>query len=216
MVKLYPSLMAADLLCLKEQINALDPLCDGYHLDIMDDHFVPNLTFGADMVQAIAAHTNKQIWLHLMIENVKQFLEKCTVPAHSLISFHIESQNKADEIINIIKENNWLPSIAINPKTNVERILPYLNIIDQVLIMSVEPGHSGQRFIPSVVNKVDQLLTIRKKKELSFQIGMDGGINQENISELARKGVDDFAIGSALFESDDIVYTMEQFKKLVQ
>jgi ribulose-phosphate 3-epimerase len=214
MVRLFPSLMAADLLNLQHEIQKLESVSDGFHLDIMDNHFVPNITFGSDMVQAIATATSKQLWLHLMIENPLEFIKKCTAPHGSLISFHIESKTKINELLTLIKEKKFKASIAIKPKTNVNDLYPYLDIIDQVLVMSVEPGYSGQPFLESTLQIVGQLVAHRTAHALSFRIGMDGGINETNITKITHAGVDDCEIGSALFNSKHIDETMRQLREL--
>ncbi len=214
MTKIYPSLIAADLLRLKEEIRQLQPYCDGFHLDVMDNHFVPNLTFGADIVNAVSAATTKQLWVHLMVDNPISWCNTLTLQAESIVSFHIEATKKAQDIIKQIKENNWRASIAIKPKTPVAAIFPLLNTIDQVLLMSVEPGFSGQQFLPSVVDKIEPLITYRKDHGLSFAIGIDGGINQENIGMLATKGVEDFAVAAAIFDQPDPVAALKKLRKV--
>lgn len=203
MIKIYPSLMAADLLNLKEEIKRIEPFSDGFHIDIMDNHFVPNITFGADVANAIGNITSKQLWIHLMIENPENFIKKLSVPAQSIISFHFETINDHKSLIQEILSKNWLPSISIKPSTPVEKLSPLLADLDQVVIMSVEPGFAGQQFLSPVVEKIDSLLAYRKSKNLSFRIGMDGGINGENIEMLIQKGAEDFAIGSAFFTSNN-------------
>lgn len=211
MIKIYPSLMAADLLNIKQDIKRVEPFCDGFHIDIMDNHFVPNITFGADIAHAIAQITNKQLWVHLMIENPENFIPKLSLPAQSIISFHIEAATDAQALIAIIKSKSWLPSISIKPNTSIETISPFLASLEQVVIMSVEPGFAGQAFLSPVVDKIDPLIAHRKAKNLSFKIGMDGGINGENIEMLIEKGAQDFAIGSAFFKNPN---SLDWIKKL--
>ena len=199
MIKIYPSLMAANVLNLESQIKQLEQFCDGFHIDIMDNHFVPNITFGADTTNAIGKITNKQLWIHLMIENPQNFLEKLTVPSQSIISFHYEATQKIDDMVAAIKKKNWLASISLNPKTSAESVFPFLSELDQVVIMGVEPGFAGQPFLPPVVSKIEPLIMQRKAHKLSFRIGIDGGVNAENVVMLVEKGVQDIAIGSALF-----------------
>jgi len=199
---------------MEDEIKKLEPYCDGFHLDIMDNHFVPNLTFGADMVNAISNVTNKQLWVHLMVDDPENWCDTLQLPSQTIFSFHFESTKDIGGIIKRIKENNWQPSIAIKPKTAVSELFPMLHMIDQVLIMSVEPGFSGQRFLPASVDTLKALVAHRNEKKLPFVIGMDGGISAENIQLLAQEGAQDFAIASALFDQSDPVAALQQLKKL--
>ncbi len=212
MIRIYPSLISANLLRLEEEIKKLEPYCDGFHIDIMDNHFVPNLTFGADIVHAISTVTNKQLWVHLMIDDPESWIDSLQLPPESILSFHFESTKHIPEIIKRITEKNWLPSIALKPKTAVSEIFPFLNGISQVLLMSVEPGFSGQRFLPSVIGKLEPLMKQRDKHKLSFTIGMDGGVNEENIGMLAQHGIHDFAIASAIFDQPDPVAALKKLR----
>lgn len=213
MVRIYPSIISADLTHLAQDIKNIEPYCDGFHLDIMDNHFVPNLTFGIDMIHAIAKITTKQLWIHLMVDTPDTWIEKITLPPNTIISFHIESTINAEKVVLRIKEKKWLASIAINPKTNADEIFSLCHLIDQVLAMSVEPGFSGQHFLESTVAKIPQLMQYKKQHNLSFAIGMDGGIDPENIGLLAQKGVTDFAIASAIFKHDNPILAIEQLRK---
>lgn len=213
MVRIYPSLISAHLLNIEHDITMLEPYCDGFHLDIMDNHFVPNLSFGIDMIHAISEKTRKQLWVHLMVDNPHQWTQKISLPSHTIVSFHIESAQEVLSLINLIKEKKWLPSIAINPKTNVNEIFSYLHLIDQLLVMSVEPGFSGQRFLEAAITKIELLNDYRKTNNLSFSIGCDGGITIENSAILAHKGVSDFAIASAIFNAPNPIQAIEQLRK---
>lgn len=203
MPTLYPSLIAADLLNLHKVITELEPVCDGYHLDIMDNHFVPNLTMGADFVNAIARVAQKPLWVHLMVEKPDDFFMTLDVPAGTLISFHFESKVDHHNFIKRIREKKCRPSMAIAPKTSVENIFPFLDLIDQALIMSVQPGFSGQSFLPSSKQAVEAIAAYRDTSKLPFKIGMDGGINYENIGELINLGADDFALAKGIFGFHD-------------
>jgi ribulose-phosphate 3-epimerase len=133
-----------------------------------------------------------------------------------LISFHIESSIDIFEYIKIIKEKKCIASLAINPKTTIEHMIPFLNVIHHFLIMSVEPGFSGQSFLPEVISKIDTLVAYRYEQALDFRIGVDGGINKTNIKYLAKKGVDDFAISNGIFEQSDPVQALNELYSLVK
>lgn len=211
MPALYPSLMAANPLHLEQELNRLTPYCHGFHIDVMDNHFVPNLTMGPSFINELAHTARKPLWVHLMVQHPKTMIESLNLQPGTIVSFHIESEGEILKTINFIKEKKYKPSIAINPKTPVAEVFHLLDLLDQVLIMSVNPGFSGQQFMPEVLGKLDPLIAYRDMNKLNFRIGMDGGINPHVIKTIIDRGVDDIAIGSALFNNPDPV---EFLKKL--
>lgn len=214
MADIFPSLIAGDLLNLQKEIKKLDPYVDGYHLDIMDNHFVPNLTWGPMFINAIAQATYRTLWVHLMVDNPMEWPDLLFLPPGSICTFHIESKKEIPKLIKQIKEKKWLASIAINPETSIEEIFPILNVFDQVLIMSVEPGFSGQAFLPKTTKKIEQLAAFRDTSNAQFHIGIDGGVNENNINMLAIKGVNDFAIASGIFDTENQIATLKKLKNL--
>lgn len=216
MALIFPSLISADLLNLEKELKALDPYCPGYHLDCMDYHFVPNLTWGPSFIQAIASKTTRQLWVHLMVDNPVTWVEKLSLPAKTILSFHIETIKQNRGIIELIQKKNWLVSIALSPKTSLDEIKPFASNVYQILIMSVNPGHSGQQFIGHMKDKVQALANYRKEQGLQFKIAMDGGISQDNIRELTALGVDHFAIAQAIFGAPKPIEALEELNKLVQ
>ncbi len=216
MAHIFPSLISADPLNLQKEIELLDPHTDGYHLDVMDNHFVPNLTWGPMIINAIAKTTRRKLWVHLMVDNPMDWDALLFIPPGSIFSFHFETKKEIPRLIKKIKEKKWEASLAINPKTPVEEIFPILGVLDQVLLMSVEPGFSGQSFLKAVMKKLDKLSAYRQTSGLNFRIGMDGGINAQNITQLAQKGVDDFAIAASIFHQADRAAALQGLKKLVQ
>lgn len=215
MAHIFPSLIAGDLLHLKKQIKELDPYVDGYHLDIMDNHFVPNLTWGPMFINAIAQATYRTIWVHLMVDNPLDWVNLLFLPPGSIYTFHIESDKEIPKLIKRIKEKKWLVSIAINPETSVEQMFPLLNTLDQILVMSVQPGFSGQDFLPKMVTKVEKLAAYRDTSNAPFQIGIDGGVTEKNINMLAKKGVNDIAIGNSVFKSKNPIATLQKLQSLM-
>ena len=213
--KIYPSIISADHLHIKQEIDRLEPYCAGFHVDVMDNHFVPNLTSGIPLIDALCRGVSKQLWIHLMVDDVRPWIEKLFLPAGSIVSFHIESKGGALDPIKMITEKNWLPSIAINPKTPLGNILPFVDQVYQVLIMSVEPGFSGQEFIKSSLDKVNTLAGYRQTADLSFRIGIDGGIKKTNLKEVHQHGVQDFAIASGIFKESDPVKTLQEMNKMI-
>lgn len=216
MTAIYPSLISSNVLDIQKTLTQFDPLCAGYHLDIMDDHFVPNLTWGPMMINAIAHASKKKMWIHLMVENPSSFLDRLSLLPESIFTFHIESKQNTKKLISSIKEKKWLPSIAISPKTQPEQIFKFLDDINQVLVMSVEPGFSGQRFLPESIKKIKILSDYRKKNNLHFVIGVDGGVDKKNIVQLHNAGVNDFAIASAIFKQPNPVETFKELQSLIK
>lgn len=215
MPAIYPSLIAADLLNLQNEIARLGPYCDGYHIDVMDNHYVPNLTMGPDFVNAIARIAPKPVWVHLMVDKPENLMERLILPPGSILTIHFEKIEEILHIIKHIKEKKWMPGIAIKPKTPVDEIFPLLDKIHQVTIMSVEPGFSGQPFLKSTVTKIEPLIGYRATGKLKFRIAMDGGIGPNNIVELTQKGVDDFVIGAGLFRQPDPVFALQELKRIL-
>jgi len=215
MIKIHPSLISADLMNLRSAIQLLDPHTDGYHIDIMDNHFVPNLTWGAQFVNAIAQETAKPLTVHLMVDNPTNWIDKFTINDHSSIIIHIESKGEIRKNLETIRKRKHHPGISLNPKTPVEQIFPVLDLVDTVLIMTVEPGFSGQSFIKGTEKKVEPLVGYKQTNGLNFSIGMDGGVNKENIKLLIEKGVDWFGIASAIFNQPNYVKAFQELKKIV-
>ncbi len=213
MARIFPSLISANLLNLEQEIKTLEPYVDGFHIDIMDNHFVPNLTWGPDIANAIAHVTNKQLWVHLMVENPLSIIKKLILKKNSMLTFHFESKREIKKITTSIIEKNWLPGIAIKPKTDPKQINQFLQYIDHILPMSVEPGFSGQQFLSKTIDVIKEITRYKKENNLSFKIVGDGGINAQNIKTLYNLGIKDFAIASAIFSHDDPVQAIRELKQ---
>jgi len=218
-VKIYPSLISSDLLNLEKSIKSLDDHCDGYHLDVMDGHFVPNLTWGPAFIKRIIATTKLPVDVHLMVENPYWWVDKFELRENDEFVFHYESLVDKDKIlllIELLKKKNWKIGIAINPKTDIEKIIPFLPLLDQVLLMSVEPGFSGQKFISSVAQKVTELMKIKKSKNYIFKICMDGGIGKDNIKMISDLGVEQCGVASSIFGEGNPVENLRNLYNLVK
>jgi ribulose-phosphate 3-epimerase len=213
MPALYPSLIAANQLSLQHTLDSLDTYVDGYHLDIMDNRFVPNLTWGHGMINAIAAHTTRQLWVHLMVDNPDSWVSQLGLPQESIVTFHIESSTNPLRIIHAIQRKEWYASVALNPRTPLDPIIPLLPQLDQVLIMSVEPGFSGQRFIENSMARVETIAQHKNAHNLALRIGIDGGVNRKNIARLASAGAQDFAVGAAIFKAHEAAQALEELRK---
>lgn len=215
MATIYPSLMNLDFLNVQKELERIDEYASGYQLDIMDFHFVPNVTYGPDFVNAVARITYKKIWVHLMVDHPIDWLDRFFLQPESIVSFHIESKSKINETINRIKEKKWLPSVAINPKTSLEHVFPFLPHIHQVLVMSVDPGFATQQFMNDSIGRISTLDGYRQTSGLPFMIGVDGGVNKENLESLIAAGADDIAVASAVFGSPDPVKSLKELQEIV-
>lgn len=201
MAQIYPSLLATAENNIDKSIKLLEPLCPGFHIDIIDNKFAPNTGISIEKANSIAKLTYRQLWVHLMVEDVEAYLNQLQLLPDSIITFHIESKDEKNKIINKILEKKWLPGIAVSPKTGIDSVFPFLPSIHQVLIMSVEPGFSGQPFLASSLAKVDPLLGYRNTSHMNFKIAMDGGIGVEQLRRVMQKGVDQVAIGAAILDA---------------
>jgi ribulose-phosphate 3-epimerase len=210
---IYPSLISSNLLNIQSTLTLLDNHCDGYHLDIMDDHFVPNLTWGPSFINAIAHATKKPLHVHLMVDNPEDWIDRLKLSSKDYFIFHVEACKDSALILNIIKQltaKMIKSGIALNPKTEITMLNAFLNTIDHLLLMSVEPGFSGQTFIPEVLKKAVHLNELKSSQQLSFSIGMDGGINDQNIALLKQAKVDIACIASAIFSSQKPVKALKK------
>ncbi|QIV78421.1 ribulose-phosphate 3-epimerase [Fervidobacterium pennivorans] len=195
------SILAANLAHLSEEVKRVQELIDEIHLDVMDGHFVPNLTFGFPMIEALRTFTNMPIDAHLMVTNptelIKGFVEKgaTRITVHQEVCYHLH------RTVEYIKSFGAEAFVAINPATplsTLDEILPY---VDGILVMTVNPGFSGQKFIPTMLDKIKRLNDIRKGRELNFKIAVDGGVGNENAVELVRAGVDILVMGYGVFRN---------------
>jgi ribulose-phosphate 3-epimerase len=215
MIQIFPSLIGGNLLALADQIKTLDPHCAGYHLDMMDGHFVPNITWGPAFINAIAEKTSKQIWVHMMVTDPGHWLPRFNLPPHSMVDFHSETDVDHQAVIKVIRDKGWNPGIVLNPETTIDLLLPLLDKVDYVVVMSVHPGFSGQQFIAESLKTIHELAEIRARFGYSFKIGIDGGINAENISGVVNTGADYVAVASAIFDQPDPVVALQELQDCV-
>ena len=200
MVKIAPSILAADLLDIKnEVINVDDAGAEFIHIDIMDGHFVPNLSFGYNMVKTLRPITKKILDIHLMISPVEPFIKEFINAGSDIISFHPEADKNTKEIISIIKKSNCKVGIAVHPNIKIEEIKEFLNDVDLVIIMTVIPGFGGQKFLEDQVQKISALKEIRKNINANYEIEIDGGINYQTSKICIDKGADILVAGSYVY-----------------
>ncbi|ODN31153.1 ribulose-phosphate 3-epimerase [Fervidobacterium thailandense] len=214
MVKISASILAADFSDLKGEISRVLPYIDEIHLDVMDGHFVPNLTFGYPILEAVKKLTNLPVDVHLMVTNPDDHIEKFITGGASRVTVHYETCYHLHRTISRIKELGAEAFVSINPATPVnvlEEILPY---VDGVLIMTVNPGFSGQKFIPTMFEKIKKLSSLRMSKGLTFKIQVDGGVGNENAVQLAQLGVDILVMGYGVFKNEQLPTLREELLKL--
>ncbi len=207
-VKVFPSIMAANYADMGNDIvKAVDAEADGLHLDVMDGHFVPNLTFGPDLVQSLRPLTDIHFDAHLMVNHPEHYIDAFHTAGVNHISIHIEIESDVDACLQSIKDKGMTVGLAINPDTPPDAIDDnHLKNIDRVVVMTVHPGFGGQSFIDQS-DKVDQLKKRREQLGLDFDIQLDGGINEQTVSSALQSGADILVAGSAIFKADDDQYS---------
>ena len=212
-MQVAPSILSADFGNLSQEVKAIcEGGCDLVHVDVMDGHFVPNLTIGPVVVEAVAKAATKPLDIHLMVENNTFFVELFAPLKPKYISFHIEEEKHPHRLIQKIRSYGISPAIVLNPHTSPSAIEYLLEDLDMVLLMSVNPGFGGQKFIPSVIRKAKELKKLILKENPNCLIEVDGGVNNENISLLKDAGVDIVVAGSYVYKSDDYTKAIESLK----
>ena len=200
-----PSILGGSFSNMEKIISSLDQSEAEYiHFDVMDGDFVPNLTFGPQFISNVRSHSNKIFDVHLMVNRVQKFIDDYIKAGSDIISFHIEIEDDLKKLISKIKENNIKCGIAIKPKTPWDKIKPYLDEIDQVIVMTVEPGFGGQVFMNDQVDKIKNISNYIKSKDLNVQIEIDDGINYETGQICIEAGANILVAGSFLFNQDNL------------
>ena len=199
-----PSILAADFLHLSKDVDIVNEHADIFHLDIMDGTFVPNISFGFPVVEAIAKEARKPMDVHLMIVHPEKYVERFAKAGASMISFHYEAAlEESDTVIDLIHSFNVKAGIVINPDCPVEKIFPYLGKVDYVLLMSVFAGFGGQKFIETTYDRVKAVKKELKRIGSKALIEVDGGVSPQNAGKLEKAGVDILVAGSAVFRAED-------------
>lgn len=214
MLKLAPSILSADFSHLAEDVKKIEEGgADYIHVDVMDGHFVPNISFGAPVMKCLNDKTDLPYDVHLMIENPDKYIEDFVTDKTEYITVHQEACIHLHRTVENIKSKGVKAGVSINPATPVSTLECILPDVDLVLIMSVNPGFGGQKFIPGSLEKVRELAEIKKRKNLDFAIEIDGGITLENVKEVVNAGVEVAVAGSAVFKVEDVTERVREFKK---
>lgn len=201
--KIAPSILAADYANFEKELKRIEETGVEYvHIDIMDGHFVPNISFGADVVAAMRPHSKLVFDCHLMVSNPEQHIESFARAGADIVTIHAEATQHLHGSLQKIREAGMKVGVVINPGTPLTMIEPVLSLVDQVLLMTVNPGFGGQSYIPEVTEKIRQLVQLRADKGLSFDIEVDGGIDQQTIRLAKEAGANVFVAGSYLFRGD--------------
>ena len=214
-IQISPSILSADFSQLGKEIKRLEEGgADMIHVDVMDGHFVPNLTIGPPVIKSLKKHSSILFDVHLMISPVHKYIEAYADAGADIITIHPEATNNVDLSITKIRELNKKVGISLNPETKVDVLIDHLNKIDLVLIMSVNPGFGGQKFMPEVLSKIKQLKKIQTEKNLNFDIEIDGGINFDNSKDAIEAGANILVSGTTIFKSNngDIKKNIELLK----
>jgi len=213
MIKIAPSILSADLLKLEEQVKVVEENgADYLHVDVMDGHFVPNITFGPVMVSTLKRFTKLPLDVHLMISDPDNYIKEFSDAGADIITVHQETCTHLHRTIQYIKDCGAKAGVSLNPATNIYTIDIVIQDLDLVLLMSVNPGFGGQKFIKSVLTKIEQLAKLKKDKNYTFEIEVDGGINPDTAKQVAKVGAEVLVAGNAIFNQISIGKACQDIK----
>jgi ribulose-phosphate 3-epimerase len=215
MIEIVPSILSANFARLADEIARVERGGAAMlHLDVMDGHFVPNLTIGPPVVESIRKCTRLHLDVHLMIENPERYVTEFVKAGANSVSVHYEACRHLDGTLQMIREAGAMAGVVFNPATPVGVLEDVLGVVDYVLLMSVNPGFGGQKLIPYVLDKVRRLDLMRRAKKLALPIEIDGGVHRENLADVVRAGCDWIVTGSGIFHSPDPETTVREFREI--
>jgi ribulose-phosphate 3-epimerase len=215
LVEIAPSILAADFASLGDGIRAVERGgATLLHVDVMDGHFVPNISIGVPVVASLRKATRLPLDVHLMIENPEQYIPLFAEAGADMISVHQEATPHLDRALSMIREHGCKPGAVINPATPVSMLSEVLGGVDHILVMSVNPGFGGQKFIPGALEKIRQLKLARERYNLSFRIEVDGGVGPDNVADLVRSGAEILVAGTSIFHNPDPAEAVRAMKQM--
>lgn len=215
--ELAPSLLSCNFGHIEKEIQMVaEAGCQYIHWDVMDGHFVPNISLGAPVIENLRSKCHLIFDVHLMVKNPQLFIEPFQKAGSNIITFHIEATDNPKQIINSIKSKGIKAGIAVNPSTSLESIYEILSDVDLVLLMTVNPGFGAQSFIPEVLPKISKLRSIKDSRNLDFLLEVDGGINLQTVIRVLEAGAELIVAGSSIYHSEDPKKTIQEFKKVFE
>lgn len=203
MTLISASILSADFMRLADDLHDMEAHCDAFHLDVMDGHYVPNITFGPDIVRQIRRSTNKFLDTHLMIEHPEEYLTAFLDAGTDALTLHLETSNDVADLLHRIKARGVMPGISLNPETDLNLLKPFLSRVELILVMSVRPGFGGQSYMPGSSERIAQLAAWREEHSYNYKISVDGGIQAKTAREATKAGADILVSGSYLFGASD-------------